>query len=143
MDVKRFGIGTLVGGITVYALGWVIFQKAFASFYAANVGSATGVDRADRIIWAMALGSLAYGALITYAMTVRTGGPISVTAGAKAGAIVGLLLWGTTDMIFYGSTNISNMNVAIVDPLLEGVRAGVTGAVIASVLSRLPGGTAS
>ena len=140
MDVKRLGVGTLAGGITVYALGWVIFQKAFAPFYAANVGSATGVDRTDRIIWAMALGALAYGALITYAMTVRTGGPISVIAGAKAGAIVGLLLWGTTDMIFYGSTNISNMNVAIVDPLLEGVRAGVTGAVIASVLSRVPGG---
>ena len=140
MDVKRLGVGTAVGGITVYALGYVIFQKLFAAFYAANHGSATGVDRSEQIIWAVALGSLAYGKLITYVMMLRGGR--TVLDGAKVGAIVGLLLWLTTDMILYGATNMNNLNVAIVDPLLEGVRGGLTGAVIASVLSRVPGPTA-
>lgn len=138
MDAKRLGVGTVAGGIAVYALGWVIFQKAFAAFYAANAGSATGVNREQNIIWAMVLGSLAYAALITYVMTLR-GGAVSVMDGAKAGAITGFLIWLTVDMLFYGSTNMNNVTVAVVDPLLELVRGGVSGAVIASVLSRYPG----
>lgn len=137
MDVKRLGVGTVAGGITVYALGWVIFNKMFGSYYAANHGSATGVDRTPQIIWAVALGSLVYGKAITYVMMLR--GARTVLDGAKAGAIVGLLIWGTTDMILYGATNMNAISVAFLDPVLEMVRAGVTGAVVASVLSRVPG----
>ena len=45
MGIKRFVIGTLVGGITMYVVGYLIWELAFATFFAANVGSATGVAR--------------------------------------------------------------------------------------------------
>jgi hypothetical protein len=63
MDARRLVIGTLVGGIVVYALGYLIFILAFGSFYAANVGSATGVIRDPEIVWAVFAGSCAYAAL--------------------------------------------------------------------------------
>ena len=50
MDTKRLVIGTLVGGIILYALGYLIFDLAFADFYAANTGSATGVERNPQFV---------------------------------------------------------------------------------------------
>src|SRR5215467_3015663 len=126
MDAKRFGVATVVGGIVLYALGYLIFNVMFAGFYAANVGSATGVDRASQIPWAMAVGNLAYAALIAYALE-RGGTSVSIGDGVKVGAIVGFLIWCSVDFTFYGATNIANLSRTIVDPLLEIVHAGVAG----------------
>lgn len=137
MDIKRFVVGTLAGGVALYASGYVIFTKIFADFYAANGGSATGVDRGGEILWAIALAALAYAALVMYAIGNRAGS-LSIGGGAVSGAIVGSLLWATADLIMYGSTNVSNLTVTVVDPLLEFVHGGIGGAVIAAVLKQLP-----
>lgn len=135
MDTKRFGIATLVGGIVLFAVGYVIFNVIFASFYAANAGSATGVDRTTQIQWAMAVGNLAYAALIAYVLE-RGGGTVSIGEGAKVGAIVGFLIWCTVDFIFYGATNTTTLLRTAVDPLLEIVHGGVAGAAVAAVAYR-------
>lgn len=137
MDAKRFLTGTIVGGIVLFATGYVIFTVAFAAFYAANAGTATGVDRGDQLVWAVTLANAAYAALITFAMGNRTS-TVSIAGGAKIGAIVGFLLWLTADFVFYGTTNIANLTRTVVDPLLEFVHGGIGGAVIAAALGRLP-----
>ena len=137
MDAKRLVVGTLVGGVVLYAVGYVIFTTAFADFYAANAGSATGVDRGGELFWAVALGSLAYAALVMFVIGNRVS-PLSIGGGARIGAIVGFLLWFTADFVFYGTTNIANLTRTIVDPLLEIVRGGIGGAAIAAVLSKMP-----
>ena len=137
MDAKRLVVGTLVGGVVLYAVGYVIFTRAFADFYAANAGSATGVDRGGELFWAVALANLAYAALVTFAIGNRVGS-LSIGEGAKIGAIVGFLLWFTADFVFYGTTNIANLTRTVVDPLLEIVHGGIGGAVIAAVLRRMP-----
>jgi hypothetical protein len=137
MDTRRFVMGTLVGGITLFVLGYLIFDLTFAGFYAANAGSATGVDRETQLVWAVALGTLSYAALITYAIVNRPGS-LTPAAGAAIGAAIGFLLWFTVDFTLYGITNISNLTRTILDPLLELVRGGVAGAVIAIVLTRMP-----
>ena len=63
MDAKRFVVGTLIGGVVVYAVGYVIFTTIFAAFYAANAGSATGVVRGGQLFWAMALASCTFSVL--------------------------------------------------------------------------------
>ncbi len=138
MDAKRTLIGTLAGGVALYATGYLIFNLAFANFYAANAGSATGVDRGTQLVWAMTLANLAYAALITFVIGNRLG-TLSIGGGARIGAIVGFLLWCTADFVYYGSTNIANLTRTVVDPLLEVVHGGIGGAVIAAVLGRLSG----
>ncbi len=135
MDTKRFAFATLVGGVVLFAVGYLIFNVIFASFYAANAGSATGVDRTPNIQWAMAVGSLAYGALIAYVLE-RGGGTVSIGEGAKVGAIVGFLIWCTVDFIFFGSSNVANLTRTSVDPLLEIVHGGIAGAAVAMVAYR-------
>jgi hypothetical protein len=134
MDIKRLVTGTVVGGIAVYALGYLIFELMFGAFYAANAGTATGVDRDPDLIWAVALGALAYAALITLGMAGRAA---SIGTGVKVGAVVGFLLWATADFTLYGIANLSNLARTVVDPLLEAVRGGITGGVIAVVLGKM------
>ena len=137
MDTKRFVVGTLVGGVVLYAAGYVIFTKAFADFYAANGGSATGVDRGGEIFWAVALASVTYAALMMFVIGNRVGS-LSIGGGAAIGAIVGFILWCTADPVIYGTTNIASMTRTVVDPLLEIVHGGIGGAVIAAVLNKMP-----
>ena len=137
MECKRITIGTIVGAITLYIIGYVIFDLAFKAFYEANRGSATGVDRSAILFWAVLLSCLAYAALIMYAIGNRANS-LSIFRGAKIGAVVGFLLWFTVDFTFFGYTNLSNLTVTIVDPFLEAMHAGIAGIVIAAVLKKVP-----
>jgi len=133
MDAKRLVIGTLVGGVTLYVTGYLIFELAFGAFYAANAGSATGVMRDPQLQWALAAGSLSYGALVSLAIG-NGASSATLAAGAKIGAIVGFLLWFTADFTLYGVTNIANLTRTIVDPLLEIAHGGIAGAIVGVVL---------
>ena len=136
MDIKRVAIGTLVGGIILYAVGYLIFDLAFGEFYAANTGSATGVERDPQLVWAVALGTLSYAALVTLGIGSRSSSS-NAGAGIKVGAVVGFLLWFTVDFILHGITNVGNLTRTVVDPLLELVRGGIAGGVIAVVLGKI------
>ena len=138
MDSKRFAAGTVVGGVVLWATGWLIFSKLFGGFYAANVGSATGVDRDAQILWATILGNAFYAALIVYAL-LRRHGVASVAQGAMVGAIVGCLAWAQADFVLYADLNIANLTRTIVDPLLEIIHGGIGGAAIAFVVKRMGG----
>ena len=141
MDIKRVSIGTLVGLIVLYALGFVFWEMLFADFFAANSGTATGVEREAPILWALILGTLIYAELITLALESR--GATSLVDAAMVGAVVGIGVWGTADLIIFSITNLNTLTGAIADIVLEGVRAGIAGAVIAVVLSKLGSGQAS
>ena len=134
MNMKRFAVAALVGGITMWGVGYLIWELAFADFFAANAGSATGVARDANLDWAIALGTLSLAVLITLA--VGWAGGSSIGEGFKLGATVGFLVWFGVDFIRYGVTNISSLTATIVDPLLEIVRSGIGGAVIAALLGR-------
>ena len=71
MDARPFAIGTVLGGITVFVTGFVLFAlPPLADFYlyAMTAGSATGVPRETPLVWAVFLGSLSYGVLVTLAI---------------------------------------------------------------------------
>ena len=138
MDIKRLVIGTVAGGIALFILGYVIWNMLFTDFFAANAGSATGVAKDPQVMWAIAVGTLSYAALITLAIGTRAGST-TIVEGLKVGAIVGFLMWFSADMIFYGIWNVENLTAAIVDSLLELVRGGIAGAVVAAVLGKIAG----
>lgn len=138
MNIKRIIIGTVAGAITLFILGYLIFDLAFGDFYTANMGSATGVVRDNPVLWASALGSISYALLLTLALETK-GGSATVMDGAKVCAVAGFLLWFTVDFTFYGIFNLTNLTLAIVDPLLETVHAAVAGAVIAAVTGKMSG----
>lgn len=136
MDPKRFVIGTVIGAVVLFALGYLIFELMFGDFYAANRGSIAGVDRDPQLLWAVALGAVSYAALTTLGIGSRAGSS-SFAGGAKIGAIVGFLLWFTADFTIYGVTNLGSLTRTVVDPLLELMRGSVAGGVIGIVLAKV------
>lgn len=132
MNAKQAGIGLVVGTVVAMILGYLIFDLAAGGFYESNMGSATGVTRDSQLWQYVIIGTVAYVALILYASKGK-----SVADGLKTGAIVGLLLWGAADFIFLGIWDVTTLPIAIVDPILEAIRGGITGAVIAAVLAKV------
>ena len=136
MNIKRLGIGSVVGAITLYLLGMLIWQILFAEFFEANSGSAVGVDREAPIVWAIMVGTLFYAVLLTLSLESSSASK-SLVEGLKVGVVMGALLWGTADFVLYGFTNLNTLTGAVADTLLEGIRGGITGGVIAAVLSKV------
>lgn len=99
----------------MFALGYLIFELAFGAFYAANVGSATGVLRDANLVWALVLGTLSLAALVTLSVD-NWPGATTIGKGFKVGAIVGFLVWFGVDFIRYGMTNVPNLTRTVVDP---------------------------
>ena len=86
MDVKRVSIALVIGAAVLYATGYLIWDVLFSDFYAANAGSATGVNRDRQIVWAMSLANLGYACLIIFAMGSRVRG-VSIGQGATLGQL--------------------------------------------------------
>ena len=136
MNTKQWVLGTVIGAVVIYAVGYLIFTVLLGDYYAANSGSATGVMRDSQIVWALAVGALAYAALILYAMRSQAGS-VNMVSGMKVGAVVGFLLWATADFSLYGITNMSNLTVTMVDPFAELVHGGIAGGVLGALLPKL------
>jgi len=134
MNMQKLAIGSVVGGVVLFVLGYVIFDVLVADFYAANAGAAAVGFRMPQIYWSVALASLGYGALVTCMIGTGAATPIG---GLKAGALAGGLLWFTTDFTLYGYLDLWNMTVTVVDIVLEALRAAIAGAVVAVVLAKV------
>ena len=142
MDMKRILVGTIVGGIVLELLSYLVFELAFGPYYAANVGSATNALRTANLEWAIAITNFAGALLVTLGLEASSAMP-SIASGFLTGAVIGLLVWIQADFYYYGATNVWNFVIAIVDPLLSALVTGTGGAVIAAVLARVPKGVAS
>ena len=138
MDLKRVSIGTVVGIVAIFLLGRIIWGFLFEDFFAANAGSAVGVDREERIWWSVIVGYAFYGLAINLGLELGQGAS-NVTRGLLVGAVTGALIWGTADFVLYGSNNVSNLTATIADTILESVRGAITGAIVVLVLSFVGG----
>ena len=90
-------------------------------------------------IVAFLLGWLLYGVLLMDFMASNAGSATNIktlATGAKAGALIGLLIGISYDFLNYGMTNLMNMTGAVADILMSAVMGAVTGAVVAWWLGR-------
>jgi hypothetical protein len=132
--MKKMLIGTVVGGVTFFLLGGLIYAVILGNFYEANLGSATGVLRELPILWAMVVSQLGMAAVVTYVFLLSD--VASASNGLKTGAILGLLLGIAISFDLYSVTNWSNSTVAFVEPIVWVVRTALAGAAIGWALGR-------
>ncbi len=127
----------IVAGIVAFFLGWVIYGMLLMDFYQSNVGTATGVSRDEgtMVWWALIAGNLCMGLFFAYIFG-RWANISTAATGAKAGAMIGLLMGAGWDLTMYATTNISNLTGAIVDIIVTGVMSAIIGAIAAWMLGR-------
>jgi len=136
MDMKRIIIGTIVGGIILELLYYLVFDTMFGAYYVANTVSPS-VLKIPNLHWAIAVNVFAGALLVTLGLEAKAGTP-SVANGFVTGAVIGLLVWIQGDFYYYAATNTFQFVIVILDPLLSAIVLGIGGAVIAAVLARMP-----
>lgn len=139
MDAKRVAIGTVVGGVAMYASAYLIWGIVLPAISIGNnfwngAFEAAGVARESSILWAFILSNVPAAALVTLA--IEKGGSSTIGSGAKVGAIIGFLIWSGVDLAYYADTTIFDLTTTLADPLFAIVHFGIGGGAIAAVLGR-------
>ena len=131
---KNCVLATLAAFVTMFVLGYVIYEPLLGDFFAANVGTATGVIKETPVFWQIIVGQLAGATLLVYVLSWK--GAESAADGFKAGALYGVLLSLYFGFMNLGTMNTSTMNAALVDAVVSLVLLGTAGAVGTVVLRR-------
>jgi hypothetical protein len=129
MNSSKFFIGGIVGGIVYFVLGYVIYGLLLKNFFADN-GMPT--DMSKMIWWALIVGNLAAGFLLSY--IIGKSNASGMGGGAGIGFVVGLLMCISFDLITYSMGQGTNSLKAIaVDAAAAAVMSALVGAAVGAV----------
>ncbi len=134
MSSRQFVLAAAAGAVVAFVLGGLIYAVLLADFLAANTAAA-GVLKEPPLFWAIAVSEIAAATLLT--LIIGSWARVSgVAAGARLGAVFGLATAVMFDFNAYGTMNVVNLTLALVDPLISAARFAITGGVIALVAAR-------
>lgn len=132
MDTKKLLMGTVVGGITYFILGFLIYGILLASMMEGG-----GCMRAetDMVWWAMIVGNLGFAMLLTYVFLKS--GVSGFGGGAQVGAAVAFLVSLSVDLMMYATTTVmADLSAMATDVAASTVMGALAGGVIAMVLGK-------
>ncbi len=135
MQPQRFVVTAVLAAVLLFALGGTVYGWALADFFAANMGSAIGITKEPGAFWAIGVGELAGGTLLTLVIAgwARAG---SVAEGAKVGAVMALLMTISFDFVLFGTTNVANLTAVCADVVVNTVRYAIVGGFVGWMTGR-------
>ena len=125
---NRVLAGGVIGGITFFFLGYLVYGMALASMWDEN--SMAGLNRPmDEMRWAfLILGNLFFGFLLAYVLDKAN--TLTFGSGATVGAVVGLLVGLAVNFTMYGPTNAHTLTAHFADIVGLTVMSAVAGGII-------------
>lgn len=137
MAPGRFLTATIVGGIVLFVVGYLIWGLALMSFFEAQSVAPEGALKTmeEFSLAHIFLGNLVYGAFLTLTVGVW-GGKRGFGGGFQGGLLVGLLVTLAMTLTFMGTMNFMTVTGHAVDTVVSGVWAGIGGGVIGVILAR-------
>ncbi len=127
MKTQKLIVGTLVAGVVMLFLGYLIYGMLLMDFMSENSTDTTGRPMEEFIWWAMVAFNLVWGLLLS--VILAWANAESVGEGIKIGAVVGILAAFGNDLATYAmTTRFNNFSVILVDTLALGVMYAVAGA---------------
>jgi hypothetical protein len=135
MDMKKFLTGTLVGGITFFFLGYLFYGVVLAGFFSQHYGAgASAMKTMQEIVWwALILGNLASGALLSY-IFLKWAKISSFSSGASAAATIGFFLTLSMDLIRFATAGTFDLTASLADVVVETVMTAIAGGAVGAVL---------
>jgi hypothetical protein len=130
MGAQRFLAATVIGGVVLFAVGFLIYGLALANAYPATV-----IDREVPLWLWLALSQLASAALLTVIIG-KWPGASTPGGGFKAAAIVGFLISLWLTLGFYATTTLPVSGMSFVDPFISIIYYGAGGAAIGWYVGR-------
>jgi uncharacterized membrane protein len=137
MDIPKFIVGGLLGGVINFFMGWLVWGILLMDYMGKHATNAS-VFRSEEgmIFWALILSNLIFGFLVAYILYVantRTAG-----SGAVTGAIAGSLMTAAFDLGIYAQMNIYDTNIFLPDVIASAFVTGIAGAAIGWYYGRGP-----
>lgn len=129
MKTKNFLVSGLVGGVVAFFLGWLIWGILFKDFFPQPEESTNNMAM-------IFLGSLSYGLLLSY-IFVKWAQVSTASGGAKAGAVLGLLLALYFDFFQLAMNPEATYQMMALDVVISIVFGAIIGAIIGAVNGKL------
>lgn len=129
MDVKKFIIGGIVGGIVDYLLGWLFWGKLFKDNFPMPEGSQMNM-------LFIFLGCMTFGFFISFVFN-QWANISTAVGGAKGGAIFALLLGLFSNFFGHSMELEPPMNMMALDIVLMIVCGAIVGAVIGLINGKM------
>lgn len=131
MDTKKLLMGTVVGGITYFILGFLIYGILLAGMMQGGCMRA----ETDMVWWAMIAGNLGFAMLLSYVFLKS--GVSGFGGGAQVGATIAFLVSLSIDLMMYATTTVmADPSAIAMDVAASAVMGGLAGGVIAMVISK-------
>ncbi len=133
MNVQKFLVSGIVGGIVSCLAGYLIYGMLLKDFFAGCSALPPGVQimrsPESMIWWSLILGCIFSG--LTYSYIFNKWANInSLGGGLGAGFVIALLMTAGSDFIMYGTANLSNLQGTLADILCGAVLGALTGAAV-------------
>ncbi len=132
MDIKKWLIGGIVGGVAFFLLGYLIYGMLLMEFMTNNPGTAGNLEKVELDFLYLGVGNLASGFLLAYIFI--KGNINTMAAGLVAGAIIGCLYAVSIDCVMYATSTIMSKKAMLADVVASTVMSAVVGGIVAMVL---------
>lgn len=132
MDIKKWVIGGITGGVLFFLLGWLIYGMLLKSFMESHAGTAGNIMRAEPDFLYLAIGNLAMGFAVAYVLLKAN--VSSMAGGFVTAGIFGLLIGVGFDCMMYATSTVISKTAMAADVAASTVMTAIVGAVVAMVM---------
>jgi hypothetical protein len=135
MNSNKFLIGTLVGGIAYFLLGYLVYGVLLNGYFSQHSTAPAGYmkNMSDFVWWALILSNLATAALLSY-IFLKLGNVKSFGSGAGIGFVIGLFIGMADDLIRYATANSVDLGATVVDIIVGAVVIAIIGGIVGIVM---------
>jgi hypothetical protein len=133
--MKRYLVGTIVGGATLFLVGYVIYVLLLPNPSFANGSAAAAANRAAPYLPPIIVAELLFGYLLTRALT-KSGAISDVGSAARTGALIGGVIGLAYSLLMLGTTQVNTLQGAIYEGVTWAVRWGIAGAVVSALAGK-------
>ena len=124
-----------MGGIAFFFLGYLIYGLALAGFFSEHYGAGASTMKTMQEIvwWALILGNLASGALLSY-IFLKWANITSFGSGASAAATIGFFMALSMDMIRFATAGTFDLTATLTNVVVGTVMTAIAGGAVGAVL---------
>jgi hypothetical protein len=133
MNVKTLLLGTLLGGVSFFFLGWLIFGILLEPIMRDNCNTSINLPMEEMRFGPLILSNLIWGLLLSLSLDWNQ--QKGLMGGLKTGALIGFIVAAGMDLSFYSMTTFFNSITGVaIDVLANTLLYAIAGAVLGLIV---------
>lgn len=125
-------LSTLAAGLFLFIGGYLIWGVLMVDFFAQHAGTAAGVEKEPNMLF-IGIGCFLEAFFLSTLYSKWARGVHSAKGGFEFGAFVGAIIGFGEGLIWYATTNLSDLTATLTSGVLNVIFVGIAGSIIATV----------